>query len=402
MGRNRTAETLDTTTGRPLPNGVAIRGPGQYRARKLVNGQRITKTFTSAKLASRWLSEIEVDRNRGVFLDRSEAERKSLGDIILTYETEILGENSEKRGAKQELGHLKIVREDEVCKIKLAHLSSADLAKFRDRMKAVEYAPGTIVRRLNLIQTIIEHARREWKVNLASNPAQMVSRPAGADRKRDRVFKSVVVKRPKPKTGETDQMEECALLTECDADTNSLLGPIVRFALWTAMRQGEIIGLRWSDIDLERHTAIVRGAAGTVTKNGDIREVPLLPEAVEILTPLKTNDHAKFVFKIDQNVLKMRYRRAVARAGISDLTFHDLRHIATSRIAKLFPNPLDLKRVTGHKDLKSLDRYYHTTAQELAERARTMRSAAPAQMREDSDTAPLHRFDLLEVLEASQ
>jgi len=68
------------------------------------------------------------------------------------------------------------------------------------------------------------------------------------------------------------------------------------------------------------------------------------------------------VFRIDQNVLKMRYRRAVMRAGIDDLTFHDLRHIATSRLAKLYPNPLDLKRVTGHKDLKSLDRYYHATA----------------------------------------
>lgn len=125
MGRSRTAETLAPATGRPLPDGITIRGPGQYRARKLVNGQRITKTFTSAKLAFRWLSEIEVDRNRGVFTDRSEAERKSLEDIILTYETEILGENSEKRGAKQELGHLKILREDEVCKIKLASLSSA-------------------------------------------------------------------------------------------------------------------------------------------------------------------------------------------------------------------------------------------------------------------------------------
>src|ERR1700757_3010218 len=100
-------------------------------------------------------------------------------------------------------------------------------------------------------------------------------------------------------------MEEYALLTECDADTNPLLGPIVRFALWTAMRQGEIIGLRWSDIDLGQHTAILRGVAGTVTKNGDIREVPLLPEAVEILTPLKSNDRTKRVFKIDQNVLKM-------------------------------------------------------------------------------------------------
>ena len=87
MGRSRETETLDPATGRPLPDGISLRGPGQYQARKLVNGQRVTKTFTSAKLASRWLSEIEVDRNRGVFMDRSEAERNSLLDIILRYET---------------------------------------------------------------------------------------------------------------------------------------------------------------------------------------------------------------------------------------------------------------------------------------------------------------------------
>jgi integrase len=372
MGRNRISETLDPVTGRPLPDGINIRGTGQYRARKLVNGKRATKTFTSAKLASRWLSEIEVDRNRGVFLDRSEAERNSLLDIILRYEAEVLGDNSEKRGAKQELGHLKIVRTDQVCNIKIATLGSADLAKFRDRMKAVDYAPGTIVRRLNLIQTIIEHARREWKINLPSNPAQMVSRPAGADRKRDRIFRPVLIKGPRVLAGQSELLEEDALLMECDSDTNPLLGQIVRFAILTAMRQGEIVGLQWADIDLKRHTAVVRGAAGMVTKNGDIREVPLLPEAVDVLISLKTTPLRTRVFQIDQNVLKMRFRRAVARAGITDLTFHDLRHIATSRLAKLFPNPLDLKRVTGHKDLKSLDRYYHTTAQELAERVRLM------------------------------
>jgi integrase len=65
----------------------------------------------------------------------------------------------------------------------------------------------------------------------------------------------------------------------------------------------------------------------------------------------------------------MAFRRATRKAGIEDLTFHDLRHIGTSRLAKIYKNPLDLKRVTGHKDLKSLDRYYHTTAEELVARA---------------------------------
>ena len=130
------------------------------------------------------------------------------------------------------------------------------------------------------------------------------------------------------------------------------------------MRQGEIVGLQWPDIHLERRTAVVRGAAGTVTKNGEVREVPLSAVAIRILSGLeRTNTR---VLPIDQNVLKMRFRRAVKRAGIEDLTFHDLRHIATSRLAKVYVNPLDLKRVTGHKDLKSLDRYYHATAEELA------------------------------------
>jgi integrase len=373
MGRTRQTQTLDPSTGRPLPDGVTFRGQFQYRARKLVNSQRVTKTFTSPRLASRWLSEIEVDRNRGVFVDRSEAERKTLGDIILRYEEEVLGEDSEKRGAAKEKGHLKIVREDQICQIKLANLGTDDIAKFRDRMKAADYAPATTVRRLNLIQTIIGHARREWKINLPNNPAQMVSRPAGADHKRNRVFVPPPLKRGAGSPGEVEKSEEERLLATCDADSNLLLGPIVRFAIYTAMRQGEIIGLQWQDIDFDRYTAVVLGAERKVTKNGEIRVAPLIPAAVELLLELHENKSGKRVFPIDQEVLKTRFRRAAARAKIVDLTFHDLRHIATSRLAKIFSNPLDLKRVTGHKDLKSLDRYYHTTAQELAERARVTR-----------------------------
>ena len=356
---------------------MTYRGQFQYRARKLVGGRRITKTFTKAALAARWLGEVEVDRQRGVFVDRTEAERNTLGDVIRRYQAEILGKDSEKRGADKEHGHLKVVLEDDVCRIRMASLSSADLAKLRDRMKGLNYAPATIVRRLNLIQTIIQHARREWGIHLPENPAQMVKRPSGADRKRNRVFQETVPDGQSSTVDATDvpESEEERLLAACDADTNPLLGSIVRFAVYTAMRQGEIVGLRWGDVDLVRRTAFVRGASGNVTKNGEVREVPLLPEAMALL---RKQDRKKSgtIFPIDQNVLKMRYRRAVKRAGIDDLTFHDLRHIATSRLAKIFPNPLDLKRVTGHKDLKSLDRYYHTTAAELATRAAAPRGRA--------------------------
>ena len=137
-----------------------------------------TKTFSTARFAGRWLAEIRVDRDRGLFIDRSEAERATLGQIIQRYRDEVLGEDSEKRGAEKESGHLSLVLEDPICEIRMAFLASADIAGFRDRMKALEYAPATIVRRLNLLPTVIEHARREWEIHLTANPAQLVKRPA--------------------------------------------------------------------------------------------------------------------------------------------------------------------------------------------------------------------------------
>jgi integrase len=366
LARTRKEPAIDPATGKLLPDGVHHRGHAQYRARKLIKGVRTVKTFETASLAAKWLAAIETDVARGQYMDQTEAQRQTLGDILERYETECLGDDSDKRGADKEKNHLKMVREDEVCTVKMADLSSADLAKFRDRMKKYKYAPATIVRRLNLIQTVIEHSRREWKINLAGNPAQMVKRPAGADHKRDRVF--VALKADDPRRSQGWKTEEDVLLAECEKGFHKLLSPIVKFAILTAMRQGEIVGLKWNDIDLEKSTAVVRGALGTVTKNNEIREIPLLPATVQLLVDME-GDHIGRVFKIEQNPLKMAFRRVTKKAGIDDLTFHDLRHIGTSRLAKIYKNPLDLKRVTGHKDLKSLDRYYHTTAEELAARA---------------------------------
>jgi hypothetical protein len=64
MARNRNIPALDPATEKPLASGVTYRGPGQYRARKLVNGHRVTKTFATARFAGRWLTEIQVDSAR--------------------------------------------------------------------------------------------------------------------------------------------------------------------------------------------------------------------------------------------------------------------------------------------------------------------------------------------------
>jgi integrase len=136
--------------------------------------------------------------------------------------------------------------------------------------------------------------------------------------------------------------------------------PIVSFALETAMRQGEILSLRWSDIDLIKRTAHL-----DTTKNGDRRTVPLSTRAVQILQQLPRSIDGK-VFQIQKANLHKHFTNGCKRAEIDDLHFHDLRHTAITNMASKFSNILELSAVTGHRQLSMLKRYYHPKAEDLA------------------------------------
>jgi len=155
---------------------------------------------------------------------------------------------------------------------------------------------------------------------------------------------------------------------------------IARWAVETAMRQGEILALEWKNVDLKKRTAHLPD-----TKNGTSRTVPMSSAATALLAPasnLQVSQKGK-VFPTTASALKQSFTRAVARgrrlyltdcekAGtepaegfLEGLTFHDLRHEATSRLAEKLQMH-ELMKVTGHKDSRMLARYYHPRAEDLA------------------------------------
>jgi integrase len=431
MGRLRTAPAADPSTGKPLPDGVQYRGARQYRARKFVNGNRVAKTFDTAKKAGDWLKAVEVDTSRGVFVDTTTADKHKLGNVLRSYQLEVLADDpdrvltdregkvcpygpmrpvlqampTELLGAEREIGFIDVILRDEVCAIRMAALTGADMAQFRNRMKVAGYAPSSIVRRLNLIARAIGVARMEWGIHIATNPAdaKQCARPKGADVKRDRVLlpaprimppqaPAANMQEPQlpavrvltgevlPPLSERDDFmlgEEERLLRSCALSPAPVPDPwlvaAARLAIATAMRQGEICALEWPHIDFYERTIAVLGPeranGARCTKNRTIRIIPMLDDAYEILMNIPRGTDRR-VIKIGQNALKMRFRRAVKDAGLVNLTFHDLRHVGTSRLAKIFKDPLTLRLVTGHKDLKSLARYFHKSPQELLEEAR--------------------------------
>jgi integrase len=126
------------------------------------------------------------------------------------------------------------------------------------------------------------------------------------------------------------------------------------------MRRGELLALEWRFVDLEQKIAHLPD-----TKNGRVRNVPLSRAACEVLRILPRAIDGR-VFPITAEYLKQAFKRAVDSAGLEDFHFHDLRHEATSRMAQRLPNLIELASVTGHQDLRMLQRYYHPNPAELA------------------------------------
>ena len=102
------------------------------------------------------------------------------------------------------------------------------------------------------------------------------------------------------------------------------LRPLIGLAIETGMRRGELLSLRWIDVNFKKRTGYL-----PLTKNGHARTVPLTPKAIEIILTLPRTDER--VFPISSNSVRLAWMRLRERAGIKDYRFHDLRHEAISR-----------------------------------------------------------------------
>jgi integrase len=143
---------------------------------------------------------------------------------------------------------------------------------------------------------------------------------------------------------------------------NIWMTPLVLLALETAMRRGELLALKWEDIDLGQRTATL-----WETKNGQTRVAPLSTQAIKILKELPRSIDGR-VLPIKGCAVSKAWDVAVVRAQLQDFRFHDLRHMAITQMAKKLPNMIELSAVSGHKSLSMLKRYYHPKAADLAKK----------------------------------
>ena len=329
---------------------------GNWRAIVTKKGfPRITRTFDTKSEAEVWAATIESEIGRGVFVSRKEAENTTLSEALDRYLLEISVLKKSHRTEKLYAGTWKKAFGPR----SLASITSTDIAKYRDaRLK--EVSENMVRLELALLSHLFTIAIKEWGMTGLVNPVMQI-------------------RKPKLPSGRDRRLSPGELERIVAASGSSVLPDIVQFALETGMRQAEIAGMVWYLVDIKKRTVTL-----LETKNGEKRIVPLSLGAIRILERIPRRIDGK-VWGVEPPSISQAFRKAVARsravyekecekkgtkpdpAFLVDLTFHDLRHEATSRFFEKGLNPMQVAAITGHKTLQMLKRYTHLKAEDLAE-----------------------------------
>ena len=181
----------------------------------------------------------------------------------------------------------------------------------------------------------------------------------------------------------TQRPYDTPLAEQADRDQDAQLGDLLRIAAYTGLRRGELITLRWRDVRWsERVLVVERALSDTVersTKGRRVRYVPLADQPLAAFDRLSQRPNFvgpdDYVFasaageRLDPSALRRRFIAARDAAGVPPLRFHDLRHTAGTLLTRVL-DPVTVKDVLGHADLKTTERYLHSIrASRLADTA---------------------------------
>ena len=311
----------------------------------------LSATFDTKAEAALWAAQEEkrlAEQTPQQVVQRLRNQEYRLMDALDRYAADILP-GKKPTTQNRDRGIIQVLRAEygEVALSKLdGPMLSGMIRQWQQRLGA-----NSIRLYLALLSHLFNVARKEWGMVELVNPVELVCKP----------------KLPQGRDRRLVGDEEARLLSACAA-MNPELADIVIVAIETAMRQGEIVGMEWRHVNWLEHTVYLPD-----TKNGTARVVPLSVRAEEALQRQQARGSGKDgarVWRYTPDGLRASYTKAVKRAGIVGLTFHDLRHEATSRLCEKGLPILTVQAITGHKSTQMLKRYTHISGKVLVDAVR--------------------------------
>lgn len=311
----------------------------RWRVQVRLGGVSQSRTFRTKAEASLWAARLETeisDKAAGKIIRRSVAD---------TFDRYIESVCSTHKGERWEAIRLKMLLSYLPTKF-ISDITPADISELRDRRMAL-VSGSSVNRELNLLSAVFQ-AAIEWGW-CRDNPIRATKRPK-VNQARDRIISQL----------ETDALIAALGYSE-DAPVDTFkrqVAVMFLLALETGMRAGEIEALEWARVDLgNQYVRLIE--TKTVA-----RDVPLSTRAVALLSKCRPLDKDR-VFLVRGQTRDALFRKARADAGLDGFTFHDARHTAATRLAKVL-DVLTLCKMFGWKNPKMAMVYYNPTASDIA------------------------------------
>jgi integrase len=311
-----------------------------------------TQTFTTKGRATAWAVKIEADMDAKKHQDTRLIASMTLGDLIDRYTDEI---GKIKPFGRNKADVLKSLKE-RIGKTLLPALNVELLTKYVQARQAGGAGGVTIAIDLSYLGSVLTTAKALW--HLPVDPS------VTADARSNMKYLGL---NPKSKERErrptADEIVKICAYFAAKKRQKVPMGELIHFAIATAMRIGEIIRIKWKDLDDANKTVIIRDRKHPREKIGNDQEVPLLGEAFTIAKRQPRTDDR--IFPVTDGTVSTLFPRACNALGIVDLTFHDLRHEGVSRLFEAGYRVEEVSLVSGHRDVKMLMRYVQLRAKDL-------------------------------------
>lgn len=305
----------------------------------------LVKSFNNKSDALKWARNIESQLDLGTLAPKQAMPR--LMPMVDRYVEEV---TPLKKGKSQECYRANQFRKTKLADMNIDKITGEVVAQYRDeRLKQV--SANTVRLELAFLSVVFEQCRKEWGL-ATPNPIRQIRMP----------------KPGKPRQRRLEAGEEEALLKACRESGAHYLQTFVTLAIETGMRFGELAGVTWVNVNLEKRTIYLPD-----TKNGSPRTVPLSTRALNAIQMQPRSIDGR-LFSAKTGSIRSAFLIAMTRAQATQpeskvflrgLRFHDLRHEAVTRLFEKGLNPVEVGMVSGHKTLSMLQRYTHIRSQDL-------------------------------------
>lgn len=330
---------------------------GKYKATIRRSGWPTScKSFRTKRDAEDWARGVEDEMVRGVYINRAPAERLTVEAALQRYLAEVTTTKRPTTQAREK--NCAKMLQARLGKYSLAALTPDVVAAYRDWRLEQGKSANTVRLELALLGHLYTVAIQEWGVGLAANPVHLIRKPSPGQGRDRRLAEG----------------EEKRLIEAAEKHSNPIFGWLVRLALHTGMRAGELVSLTRDQVNLNRRIVKL-----SETKNGSARTVPLSIEATGVFraaldNPIRPIDTSLIFFGEPGKDGKRRpycfnklWANLLKELKIDNLHFHDLRHEAVSRLVEAGLEDSKVAAISGHKSMQMLKRYTHLRAEDLVQ-----------------------------------